>query len=521
MKRLNHTLLFATVVMVSISGCSGGKLRNLLSRNDYQSLQDRDTEQSGFPDDGKTHVVSAETEENKNFFRLPGFLKGEEESTAIAPDPFITAAEPTATEDKVAAYRAKVDERIARQALAAKTTLSDVEKQAKELYENTKDSIDNPFKAFNENKAAEQNSVASTDSKPDFPEVDQAGSFAEMFGQQTEAEVASPLIADASSDQFGTTSPPQSEMSEFDKLLQAHQQLTPSSSGEEVIAPPEPKSENMFAELEKTVTAQPDASDFFGNEIANNDSISTSESDNSFDNLMNGNQDSEPAADIWRQLDCKTEVANASQPEDTFAAEFSNLQQPTETDHPFGEDFQQTASRHGFSNNKSTWGSLSTELDQDQSLTLLAPPAEQEQDNSLLMTHVDTNAHGLNTASEPDSFFPASQSQSVGSTSSPLEGQGMGLIIPASDSSDSGGFFDFSDQPSGVQQISATQSNAELTAVTATSLEGGMNLFEEAEIGPAIQTVEVSGGWTRRTWFLILGCVLIAGLLFLPERQKR
>ena len=178
MKRLNHTLLFATVVMVSISGCSGGKLKNLLSRNDYQSLQELDAKQPGLPDSNTTQVVSAKTDDNKSFFQLPGFLKGDDESSVIAPDPFIDSTVPATIDSKVAEYRAKVDERIARQAQAAKTTLADVESQAKDLFEKSKNRIDDPFGAFAESKPEETQSNGELNSAGS----EQDTSFADMFG---------------------------------------------------------------------------------------------------------------------------------------------------------------------------------------------------------------------------------------------------------------------------------------------------------------------------------------------------
>lgn len=517
MKRRNHTLLFATVVMVSISGCSGGKLRNLLSRNDYQSLQELDAQQPGLPNSNKTQVVSAETDENKSIFKLPGFLKGEEESSVIAPDPFIGAAEPIAIDDKVAAYRAKVDERIARQAQAAKTTLTDVENQAKELFEKSKNSIDDPFGAFAKSEPEEPQ----PNIEPKSSATEQEASFADMFGAEPTVEVAQPLIADTTANPFDTASLPESEMSEFDKLLQAHQQQTPDPAHQMAVTPTEPKANNVFAQMDQTVSSKTDASDFFGNEFAMNDVTENSASEDSFDSLMNEQHVAESHDDIWGQLDDQDDFANISQTESVLKPTLVAQEHFAAAETDFGEDFQKTASRHGFSNSSSTWGNLSAESNPDQTVTSLVSPDEQQFNNAPLVTHVDDGTHTLNSASESDPFFPASQSQLTASTPGAIENQGMGLIIPASDSSDGDAFFDFDNQPFQVQQVSATQVDPQLNTPAAESLEGDINLFEDAAMSPAVQPVADSEGWTRRTWFLIIGCVLIAGLLFLPERQKR
>ncbi|MEP3479854.1 MAG: hypothetical protein ABJZ55_11450 [Fuerstiella sp.] len=518
MTRRNHTILFATVVMVSISGCSGGKLKNLLSRNDYQSLEELDAGQPGLPDGNKTQVVSAKTDENKSFFRLPGFLKGDDESSVIAPDPFIDSTTSATIDSKVAEYRAKVDERIARQAEAAKTTLADVESQAKDLFEKSKNRIDDPFAAFAESKPEETQSNGEANST----EPQEDTSFAEMFGEQSKPEMAQPLIAAATDNPFDTPSPPESEMSEFDKLLQAHQQQTPDTANQMTIAPAEPKADNIFAELDQPAKSQPEATDFFGEEFATNAVAEKASSGDSFDSLMNGQNVAESADDIWMQLDNQDDTQNGSSMESVFGSDFPAQEKVTDAaEISFGEDFQQTASRHGFSENNSTWGSVTAESNQDQPVTLLAPPEEHQFNNAPLVTHVGDGTHNLNSASAPASFFPASQSQSAEPVSAPMENQGMGLIIPASDSSDGNRFTDFESQPSKVQQISATQVNPEQNSVAAASIESDMNLFEDADMGPAVQAVKASEGWASKTWFLIIGCVLIAGLLFLPERQKR
>lgn len=515
MKRLNHTLLIATILMGSISGCSSGKLRNLLSRNDYKSLHELEAQESGLPDNNKTQVVSAKTEENKSLFRLPGFLKGDDESSIIAPDPFIDAVAPaTATaENKIAAYRARVDERIARQAQAAKTTLADVENQAKDLFEKSKNHVDDTFAAFAETQPEETQPNTQLNSS----ESDQGTSFADLFGEQPKPEVARQLIAETTATSFETLSPPESEMSEFDKLLQAHQQQTPPTANQMAITPVEPKTDNIFAARDQPVGSNPEASDFFGQGFATNEVVQQAPSSDSFDSFLNGQNVAESSDDIWMHLDNQSNSSSNSPPESVFGSDFS-AQEQVAAGNPFANDFQQTASRHGFSDNNSTWGSLAVESNQDRPVTLLTPPEEHQFNNAPLVTHVDDGTHNLSSTSASEPFFQASQSHSAESESAPMENHGMGLIIPASDSSDNNAFFDFESQPSQVQQISASLVNPELNPAT---IESDMNLFEDVVASPAVQTVNASEGWTRRTWFLILGCVLIAGLLFLPERQKR
>lgn len=532
MKRLNHTLLLATVVMVSVSGCSGGKLRNLLSRNDYQTLEQQNAEQTGLPNEHKTQIASAETQKDKGFFKLPGFLKGEEAESAIAPDPFITASNPAATEDEAAAYRAKVDERIAREANAVKSTLASVEQQAQQLYEKSKASDDNPFSAFAETTPTTEQSVAAKDPQNDVATDDKMDSFAEMFGEQDKpktAEVASPLIADTSDNPFAAANASKSDMSEFDKLLHAHEQLAPESSMATSDKEGMSADSDFFAEMDKSaknkpVAQQPAADSFFDDAFASKDSTPNSSSDASFDSFVADTQSPTSNNDIWGQLDSKKQTAQVSPSSDVFAAAFDSPSPASTPDMDFDSDFEQTADRHGFSDTASTWGKLSPASGSDQGLTILASPEEERVQEQSMMAELNPSDFGAPQASGTDPFYPASQSQTVDSTMPPSQGQGMGLIIPASDSSssESNAFFEFNEPSSGVQQISGTQAEAGLAPVASETVENDIDLFAETDAAAvAVQTVEASSGWTRRTWFLLIGCVLIAGLLFLPERQKR
>lgn len=519
MKRLNLSILIATMTMVSISGCSGGKLRNLLSRNDYQTLEEQNADQSSVAGNNKTQVVSAETEEDNSFFKLPRFLGGQDNESDIAPDPFITASEPTSSEEQVKAYQARVDERIAQEAQAAGTTLSDVEKQARDLFENGKDDGTDRFSAFAESDTATKDSLVKSDEKREFQNDETTNSFAEIFGQpdpKPRPEAASPLIVEASANPFETTSSPQPELSEFDKLLQAHERHATNTPPEVTIEPGMRTVENVFAEIDRTISEEPRAEDFFGNELASNAFENKAKA--SFDEIVNAGQDSATANDVWGQID------DATSSGDVFAAASQTDQQTAKTasaapsNDVFGEDFQRTASRHGFTDTANPWGSLSTESEQPNALSVVESPSELGTQTPPLLTEFDPADHSdVNS----DSFFPASQSQQAGSSATASAGQGMGLIIPASDTSESSAFFEFSEQPTAVQQISATQTDSGLTSVASSPLDNNADLFADATVGPAVQAAASSDSWSRRTWFLIIGCVLIAGLLFLPERQKR
>ena len=527
-KRLNHIILFTTVVMVSISGCSHSKLRNLLGRNEYQSLEERNAQQHDLANSNKTQIVSSETEEANSVFKLPGFLKGEEKSAALAPDPFLDDVDTAAIEDETATYRAKVDERIARQAAEVRESLSDIEEQARQLYEKSKDSADDTFEAFaNATSAATstaQDAAIATKDKLDAVVGDQAISFAELFGQRPEtspAETASAFVTDTTASPSFSSDTPEVEMSEFDKLLHDHQRHTNTQIPEITTGSNTVQNSDIFAELDQSNAKQPRTGNLFGSDFFSHNQSSPADSDT---HLTTDNQNIKSMSDIWAQVDGNNQDTKLNSTNDTLAAVASPTQ-PASVFESFEQNFQQAADRHGFSNS-STWENVATAANQD--VTILPPPVKLQHaangrlmvdENHPAMNISDTRHDNLTSAPESSPFVLGSQSQVVDSTQS--TSQGMGLIIPASESSDDSQFLSFNEQPARIHPVSSTQPKSLQIPAAADRLEDDINLFDEATTSPAVQTLEIAGGWTPRTWFLIIGCVLIAGLLFLPERKKR
>lgn len=518
MKRLNLTLLLLTTVTVGVTGCSGGKLRNLLSRNDYQTLEEQNAEQSGLPGSTKTQVVSAETDKNDSFFKLPRFLGGKDEASNIAPDPFASTDEPS-TEESIKAYQARVDERIAREAQAASKTMSDVEKQARDLLANSKNESSNLFEGFEQQKVAD---TAAGDAKEErsAPAADPAASvFEEMFGKQPtdpSGETASPLIASNSPDMPSGFSEPEQALSEFDKLLQAHEQQESNAEPAISIEPADTSFEEFFAD-----TAQPEDTQEaeFEESFAFSEEPTTSEQESGFEEFMKSHEPSSTGTDVWSQLNSESNSA------DVFAAAAEAEQNSTAPEHVFNDDFHRTVSSHGFTENSNPWANVSSPTSTNSGIDVAATESGIKASSSRLSASPNGGNPAdafdndpLRNQSTPQSpFVPVSQSTSANSsgTTSP------GLIIPASDSTT---FFEFEDQSPAVQQISATNSGADLPTMAIQSTNGTSDsptLIASDTEGLAVQSEVSSGGWPRRTIFLIIGCVLIAGLLFLPERQKR
>lgn len=534
MKRLNLTLLLAMAVTIGVTGCSGGKLRNLLSRSDYQTLEEQDSGQPAGLESDATLVVSSETDKSDGFFKLPRFLGGKDDSSGIAPDPFATTDDALVADESIKAYQARVDERIAREAQEANRTLSDVEQQARELAESSKNSASNPFAGFGEEKVAAADTKTEAQTSPTSQSETASNAFEEMFGQQpatSKSEVASPLIAQNSPVQSAASSEgfsePAQALSEFDKILQAHQQqeagVQPASSTE----PQRSGFEELLAASQQPTSETTTAAEVFGSDFAVTDSNSSPQADTGFEAFMKANNEGGAGTETSSSNQLWGQPAEESQSEDVFAAAAKTERQSAATDTVFSDNFQQTASNHGFASDRNPWEQVATGSDSAGGIDVASVeldnhpsgfPADQFSMSQDTQAAFDSQPTTASSAASP--FVSVSQSTPVttsGSTS-------PGLIIPASESSDSGAFFDFAEQPSPVHQISATSSVSDVSPVVTSgdmSLGSGVMLDAGTTEELAVQTEVSAEGWPRRNWFLIIGCVLIAGLLFLPERQKR
>lgn len=532
MTRLNCTLVLLTTFAVSTCGCSGGKLRNLLSSNEYQTLDELKAEEAGLPGETETQLASADSEKSKSLFRLPGFLGGKDKESAIAPDPFVTASDSESTEETIREYQARIDARLAQKAAQGSNTLADVERQAEQLFQESKAEADQRFSPFAD-QVAEHVDSAEAVARNVVESSSAAVSEFEAFVAQEKASALNDdgglLIEPATEKAEAVIAMADESLSEFDRLLQAHE----NHSSVAPVEQPAPSTDfDSFAGSQMPASeAKDDLADFFGSKAT--EVVEQSADSDPFAGFAASVAEAEAETeDVWAQLNASEEsnvtVADGF-PFDTktsdnaFASADPPSQQLSQPESPFNDRFAEALDQHGFQEDSNPWNSVDAGAQVAMADTEAAFQAE-SQSPALVIASEQNEDAGLftepNGHSDQGAFQSVSQSQAFPSGDSSLNDTSSGLIIPASDSSASGVPFGFEGQTGAVQQISATDLASVPESLATTAAQQPVDLFEDAAT-TAVQPAPAANGWPRRTWFLILGCVLIAALLFLPERQKR
>ena len=90
--------LFLTATLITSVGCSGSRLRNLISRSDYQSLEDLEAEDEATANRdestdasfvSQTETTEAEKKERRGLLNLSSLFRRNRDENEIDPDPFV------------------------------------------------------------------------------------------------------------------------------------------------------------------------------------------------------------------------------------------------------------------------------------------------------------------------------------------------------------------------------------------------------------------------------------------------
>jgi len=492
--RTQTILVFA--LLISAAGCSGSRLRNMVGRSEYvpieeleadgtieserkvadrrqQMLADSSDEQTDGELVSQQREVAereAETEPptRKGFFDfVKNMRKSDENKEEFAPDPFATVADPekvqvAAVERKAAQFEQKqVEDAVAKY----DETIATVEKEAESLAEKRPFA----FETENTDNAAEA-LVNTTD------EVDNA--FAE-FADELDKQPAAAAVAEVVNDI------PVNAVASFDELLDQ----TDGSEAEQKTA--SAFSSELFPKMDG------DLVDAFEFPVDNKVAESTEP----------------PAADLalggWGDDELDTAITDAAQkhgfasdPADPWAA-FKN-------------------------SGSTTQAPVSNKPQQDVVWNENAEASNTDFPNLSFSTGLDSR--NVDDPAGKSPFHQVSATRSV-EENQPIElSPSVPLMIPGASNESSSGAAELWPGTA----LENTDDHRQPTAVTKDPFLTSVPVFEEsaddADVGstvvesvasPAVTTAGQAGGWSRRTWFLLIGCVIVALLLFMPDRYNR
>lgn len=481
------TFLLLTSLILSNVGCSGSRLRNMVGRSEYSSLDELEARESGGPlgaqgeslangsgNDGTSSLVSESQEldsadpvvvqkRRKGFFDFAKVFNRKSNDDEFAPDPF-SEAKPS-TEVKTVSLEADakpvVKQQVATTADKFSSTISAVEQQSENLFD---ESLAKTESAFFETEPA-TNAVPNAISQATDVES-QEDSFADFVRDQAVAGVDA-VVADVKQEavtNLDKVSSATTEPTEFDALLSGA-----SDGFEQAVAADSPSalfpglSEEFDAAFEESGTAPPSEADF---------------------------------------ADVVASVADPAVLESTFV---------------------ETAQKHGFSTaeSKDPWAAFG----QGRSEVAMSQPQPVAEPKTAAANNDFVWGRAVESAAEPAVTFNDTQSERLHETpdqaflqvssTRPLEtrapvevSDSMPLIIPGGSSS---------------SQPSPIHSDPFLAAVPA--FDETADFPTESEVAAAVPTVATAEGglsqWPRRTWFLLIGCLIVALLLFMPDRHNR
>lgn len=511
------TVVLASVILC-VSGCSGGRLRNLISRNDYHSLEALD-EQGDFYADSDDQAIASADKDSSRFvsdqreldapesakegrFSIARLLRGKSPEAGFGEDPFVEPIR-TTFEDKLgqptvkAVSAIKDDSFLAaeRTASAMSASLEEVEKQAEDLFADMQDSVEdtavNPFAdAIAQVGSPEDLAAGTSHSFADF----MARKAAESSEAAMDVAVESASTVTDRSSSVGFSEPafeaphatPPSEALvggfDFDSLLDE-----PVAEVAEIWAAEISNSEfgadpiEMFAGKPGEAAAQPHF-DF-----------ETPAADKSFD-------------EVFVDSAAVTEDQDSHSEQDPFAlaSEKHGFKSLGGQD-PWGA-FEKTVT-----NREVAWGDNSVQKHNPEPDFAWGESSTPDFDDIKVTQGYQANGQQFQQVASTLTVEDAYPQES-GSNDS-------GLVIPFdSGSVDQGAQFvelgagnEVMDDPffSDSNELAEVPDGLELAAETEATGSGNTG-------GPATIL-----GWPTRTWFFILGCVILAILLFLPNRQKQ
>lgn len=550
------TSLLLAVTVLAVSGCSGSRLRNMITRSDYKSLEQIEAQDSvkearetadrekaiaagtaGAEADTKlvaqqndaTADADAEEPKKRSRLSLAGLLNRDVAEDEISPDPFLVASrEENAAPDKpaiVATGNSIGDKTIQQTASKTTTTAAD---QAEQYVSNSTEAANTAAEMFRDIAATDAAvKTASNDTPATANAVTTAEeSFADFIAAQAKksksefeqkvAEAAEPVIQKEAAIQAAEAlaANPTGSVSAFDELLSATE--TPRDTAAVKQTANAGPSDDLVPGLDELL-AETSGTAFPEDAVTTEKSADTAASP-SFDSVFGTSNppaaDSESATASTNPFAAEEAAKATAEPvadADPWAA-FRNNQQAvasvTNTESAFGANDKQQAQPFN-------WADSST-----------AEQTKKSESHSPFSNASATKSDS-STASEKSPFTTASASTVT--TDAADETSTAGLVIPpvatqqvsfsSSDDANRGTAFDDS-QTDPFATGAATSAGDDLFA------QADDELFAAATAGIATEATVASDpatfqGWSTRTWFFLLGCIIVALVLFMPERQKR
>lgn len=490
-----------TIVLTSSVGCSGSRLRNMVGRSDYSSIEELEEADAYAEYEGykRKDVLAAQerelTEEDpatiqkqrKGFFDFVKVFNRKSDEDEFAPDPF---TEPAVTDESkevrtVSAGKSSEFENesaVADKAEKFNSTIADVEKQAEALFTEG-------VKARQAVSTKVETSAETLDGifaeQSDTP---QEQSFADFINRQKQA--AGPVVADvekaadkAVESVVRTVSQAKETGSKFDSFLNQ------STEGEQKTASTD-ESSDLFPGLSEAFDEA--FEDPSLNEPYEQEPVATASLANPFAESVDA-----PFAETTSKHGFKT-----SGGKDPWAAFNESARKPAAA-----APVEVVSSTHAEQRNEFNWSQPSGSRS---SQTQSAFPA---MDGQGFQGHGEEVNH--------DQAFLQVSSTSTLDTQRPVDmSESMPLVIPGGMAADS--TFDNSAFQSEVQPA-PVGSDPFLTSVPVfedVAPESATDVDVTAATSVATAS-EGLGQWSRRTWFFLIGCLIVAFLLFMPDRHNR
>lgn len=496
MKTNRITTLFIAMLMVSSVGCSSSRFRNLLSRSEYQSLEELEAE-GATGTDGESALVSQEREidedeskkpSRRSLFNLAAFIRGRDADEDLTSDPFVDSevgeeefdsAEEVFADNHVTPLDKDKARAIVEDAARSKDAAENLIREAKDQTENYSE------RSFLDEMTASADRSGQQEERPapknELNEQSFADFLAEQSSQATDdiektAQTASAEVGKLNERGSATsTVADEAGLGAFDQLLDKY-----AGAPADEISP-----SDLFPGLEELVPQQPQ-------EVA---ATADSSAFSPFDDLLG-----QPTPKAQRSSD----IGN--------------------------ESFHDSASQHGFSESSESdpWSAF-----RRKSATPAPQPAEDgfswADNRSAPVEHntspfdsqalpAEPRSHIMQTAAAIDVQPPAPEFSATNITSPATEFAAAEFGSPAADTL----VIPASPDPAAGESETAppefTDSLNESLFANAESIAA-----EEVTADDEQAPTETAAGFpiSTRTLFLILGCVIVGFLLFMPERKNR
>ncbi len=492
------TFLLLASLIVSHVGCSGSRLRNMVGRSEYSSLEEMEEQDADGPLGAQGEAVASDSnnkrtgslvsatreldpaepadpvvkqKQRKGFFDFAKVFNRKSDVEEFAPDPFSEAK--TSPEVKTASVVTPTKppaekKQVSTEADKFSSTISAVEKQAETIFE---ESLAKSESALFETEPSVDGDAIETDQKADVQSPE--NSFADFVREKADAN---PVVANTKQDvatAFQAASSTKTVATDFDAFLSdtadTVEQTVPADTA---LALFPGLSEEFDAAFEQRDDAGPTETDFAD-----------------FAGFADGVESTKQTALVESTF---TESAqkhgfDGNKSQDPWAA-FGQGQTAAAQRRTVADSTKEVDSRNGFA-----WGSA----------------AESAASNKPVFNLGNAQHQGLHESPDP-TFLRVSSTRSLEPRATVEVSHSMPLMIPGAATSSS--------------QSPAMPGDPFLSSVPVFE-EVDENLPAELEVAAAVPTVATAEGglsqWSRRTWFLLIGCLIVAMLLFMPDRHNR